>query len=147
MVQDILPAILPAVVADLREWTVSLRLNAARCLQSVLLLAGAAVSPHLPHLLGPLCTAAGDDEEQVAHYVVQAAQVCLFGTFFCTDRNCSCDAAGFSTFAAIVNLIDILIVSEVYTLLVPASACVKAHISEQFQTAAGCCRILEQQCL
>lgn len=93
MVQDILPAILPAVVADLREWTVSLRLNAARCLQSVLLLAGAAVSAHLPHLLGPLCTAAGDEEERVAHYVVQAAQVCLPGSFCGADKNCNCDAA------------------------------------------------------
>ncbi len=76
MVQDILPSILPAVVADLREWTVSLRLNAARCLQSVLLLAGAASSAHLPYLLSPLCSAAGDEEGQVAQYVVQAAQVC-----------------------------------------------------------------------
>ncbi|DBA86358.1 TPA: hypothetical protein ACH3X2_005589 [Trebouxia sp. C0005] len=75
MVQDILPAILPSVVTDLREWTVALRLNAARCLQSIFVLAGAAPSAHLPHLLSPLCSAAGDEEEQVAHYVVQAAQV------------------------------------------------------------------------
>ncbi len=75
MVQDILPAILPSVVADLREWTLALRLNAARCLQSIFVLAGAAPSAHLPHLLNPLCSAAGDEEEQVAHYVVQAAQV------------------------------------------------------------------------
>jgi len=75
MVQDILPAILPSVVADLRDWTVALRLNAARCLQSIFVLAGAAPSAHLPHLLSPLCSAAGDEEEQVAHYVVQAAQV------------------------------------------------------------------------
>ncbi len=75
MVQDILPAILPSVVADLREWTVALRLNAARCLQSIFVLAGAAPSAHLPHLLNPLCSAAGDEEEQVAHCVVQAAQV------------------------------------------------------------------------
>lgn len=76
MVQSILPSILPAVVADLREWTVPLRLNAARCLHSVLLLAGAAVSAHLPHLLVPLCSAAGDEDAQVAQHVVQAAQVC-----------------------------------------------------------------------
>ena len=75
MVQDVLPAILPSVVAELREWTVALRLNAARCLQSIFVLAGAAPSAHLPHLLSPLCSAAGDEEEQVAHYVVQAAQV------------------------------------------------------------------------
>ena len=75
MVQDILPSVLPAVVAELREWTVSLRLNAARCLQSVLLLAQGAASAHLPHLLPPLCSAAGDEDQQVAQYVVQAAQV------------------------------------------------------------------------
>ena len=75
MVQDILPAILPSVVADLREWTLALRLNAARCLQSIFVLAGVAPSAHLPHLLNSLCSAAGDEEEQVAHYVVQAAQV------------------------------------------------------------------------
>ena len=76
MVQDILTAILPPIVADLREWTISLRLNAARCLHSVLLLSGGAVSAHLPHLLSPLCSAAGDEDAEVALYVVQAAQVC-----------------------------------------------------------------------
>ena len=76
MVHDILPAILPPIVADLREWTISLRLNAARCLHSVLLLSRGAVSAHLPRLLSPLCSAAGDEDTQVALYVVQAAQVC-----------------------------------------------------------------------
>lgn len=77
MLQSILPAVLPPIVADLREWTIGLRLNAARCLHSVLLLSGAVVSPHLPHLLSPLCNAAGDEDAQVAQYVVQAAQVFL----------------------------------------------------------------------
>ena len=75
MIQDILQAILPPIVADLREWTISLRLNASRCLHSVLLLSGAAVWAHLPHLLTPLCSAAGDEDAQVAQYVVQCAQV------------------------------------------------------------------------
>lgn len=75
MVQDILQAILPPIVADLREWTIFLRLNASRCLHSVLLLSGGAVSAHLPHLLTPLCSAAGDEDAQVAQYVVQCAQV------------------------------------------------------------------------
>lgn len=85
MVQDILQAILPPIVADLREWTISLRLNASRCLQSVLLLSGAAVSPHLPHLLSPLCSATGDEDAQVAQHVVQCSQV-LFDSkhmFYC----------------------------------------------------------------
>ena len=75
MVQDMLGAILPTVTAALREWTVLLRLNAARCLQSLLLLAQGAVSAHLPHLLHPLCSAAGDEDQQVAQCVVQSAQV------------------------------------------------------------------------
>ena len=75
MVQDILQAILPPILADLREWTTSLRFNAARCLHSVLLLSGPSLPPHLPRLLSPLCSAAGDEDAQVAVYVVQAAQV------------------------------------------------------------------------
>ena len=75
MVQEVLPAMLPVIVSQLRDWTVQLRLNAARSLQSALLLAGPATSQHLPHLLGPLCSAAGDEDCQVAAHVVQAAQV------------------------------------------------------------------------
>ena len=62
-------------MAQLRDWTLQLRLNAARSLHSTLLLAGPATSQHLPHLLGPLCSAAGDEDFQVAAHVVKAAQV------------------------------------------------------------------------
>lgn len=75
MVQGVLPAILPAIVSQLTDWTVLLRLNAARSLQSALLLAGPATSQHLPRMLAPLCSAAGDEDPQVATHVVQAAQV------------------------------------------------------------------------
>lgn len=75
MVQGVLPAMLPVMTSQLRDWTVLLRLNAARSLQSALLLAGEAVSQYLPHLLGPLCSAAGDEDPDVATHIVLAAQV------------------------------------------------------------------------
>ena len=86
MVQGVLPSLLRPIVAQLKEWTVMLRLNAARSLHSVLLLAEEAASQHLPYLVGPLSSAAGDEDPQVALCVVQAAQV--YCRTSCTAINC-----------------------------------------------------------
>ncbi len=59
MARELAPKLLPGLLKGLREWTLSLRLGAARTLRSLLLLAGNAAEPHLPLLLPALRSAAG----------------------------------------------------------------------------------------
>ena len=60
MAQELLPKLLPPLLQGLREWTLGLRLGAARTLRSLLLLAGTASAAHLPTLLPALRFAAGE---------------------------------------------------------------------------------------
>ena len=76
MARDLFPKLLPSLLRGLREWTLSLRLGAARALRSLLLLAGDAATLHLPVLLPALCSAAG-----VPSVAVDTHHGCLASVF------------------------------------------------------------------
>jgi hypothetical protein len=100
MVQSQLPAILPPVLKEMREWTVALRLNASRSVYAAAAFAEAALLPHLPVLLPALCNAVGDQDEAIALRVVSTAQivgafceVCPLPCDSASSRSVSCTAA------------------------------------------------------
>lgn len=75
MARELLPQLLPPVIQELTEWTVTQRACAARSLHTMLVLSEDAATQHLPALLPSLCTAIGDEEAEVAGYVIQAVHV------------------------------------------------------------------------
>jgi hypothetical protein len=75
MLQDVLPAVLPPVMREVREWTVAQRLTASRNLFGIAALAEAALLPHLAVLMPALCNAVGDEDEAVVLRIVKTAQI------------------------------------------------------------------------
>ncbi|KAG1655968.1 hypothetical protein FOA52_009395 [Chlamydomonas sp. UWO 241] len=75
MVVELLPALLPPVVAELGEWTVTLRQCAVRQLHSLLVLAEAGATPLLPSLLPSLCASIGDEAPDIATCVMGSVHV------------------------------------------------------------------------
>lgn len=71
----LLPQLLPSLIRELREWTAALRHTAARCLHTLLVLAGPAATPHLARLVPALCAAVGDEDPEVAAMVAACRRV------------------------------------------------------------------------
>ncbi|KAJ9515484.1 hypothetical protein QJQ45_016497, partial [Haematococcus lacustris] len=75
MARSVLDSLLPPVARELGAWTVPQRAAAARSLHTLLVLAEAGVTPHLLSLLPALCNAIGDDDAEVAGWVVKVVHV------------------------------------------------------------------------
>ncbi|KAJ7555166.1 hypothetical protein O6H91_05G024700 [Diphasiastrum complanatum] len=75
MVQGFLGELLEPVVKDLRDWTVQIRLGAARVLHTLLIFAEDRASEKLNVLLPALCVAVGEDDLAVVQRVIQAVHV------------------------------------------------------------------------
>jgi hypothetical protein len=75
MVQNVLPAVLPPAMKEVKEWTVAQRLTASRNLFGISALAEAALLPYLPVLMPALCNAVGDEDEAVVLRIVKTAQI------------------------------------------------------------------------
>lgn len=70
LVSSLLPKLLPPIAKELTEWTVALRVAAARNLHTTLVLAEAAATDHLQQLVPALCSAIGDEDADVAGHVI-----------------------------------------------------------------------------
>ncbi|KAG2487828.1 hypothetical protein HYH03_013545 [Edaphochlamys debaryana] len=75
LVAALLPQLLPALLRGLGEWTVGLRLAAARVLHTALALAEGAAEGQLGRLLPALCSAIADEEAEVASLILAAASL------------------------------------------------------------------------
>lgn len=70
MASSLLPLLLPPLLRELSEWTVSLRACAARQLRTLLVLVEGGITAQLPRLLPALCSAIGDEDGEVAANII-----------------------------------------------------------------------------
>lgn len=75
MVRDLLPILLPPIIKELTEWLVAQRVCAARSLHTTLVFAEDAASEHLASLLPALCSSVGDEDVEVAGFVVRSVHI------------------------------------------------------------------------
>jgi len=75
MVGDMFGEIVGPATRDLREWTVALRDGGARCLHTMVAVAGPRATPHLDKVVPALSAAVGDEELSVARRSLSALRV------------------------------------------------------------------------